>query len=54
MRVDFEIFPQAVDDLMNEMGMVPPDLKAELDRLDAMGIPRDIVFEQGWSVLTGG
>jgi hypothetical protein len=72
-RVDFEVFPQAVDalseviltlqgngdyqgvdDLMNEMGMVPPDLQADLDRLDALGIPRDIVFEQGWDVLTGG
>lgn len=43
-----------VDQLMRERGMVPPELQAELDRLDAMGIPRDIVFEQGWSVLTGG
>ena len=45
---------QGVDDLMNEMGIVHPDLQADLDRLDALGIPRDIVFEQGWSVLTGG
>ena len=45
---------QGVDDLMNEMGLVPPDLQADLDQLDALGIPRDIVFEQGWSVLTGG
>ena len=72
-RVDFDVFPQAVnalseviltlqgdgdyqgvDDLMSEIGVVPPDLQADLDRLDRMGIPRDIVFEQGWSVLTGG
>ncbi len=44
---------QGVDDLMNEKGVVPADLQADLDRLDALGIPRDIVFEQGWSVLTG-
>ncbi len=72
-RVDFEVFPQAVnalseviltlqgdgdydgvDVLMQEKGIVPADLQADLDRLDALGIPRDIVFEQGWSVLAGG
>ncbi|HSG07889.1 MAG TPA: hypothetical protein VLA36_06015 [Longimicrobiales bacterium] len=39
--------------LMAERGVVPPDLQAELDKLDGLGIPRDIVFEQGWSVLAG-
>ncbi len=72
-RVDFEVFPRAVDALseviltlqgdgdyegvealMNEMGMVPDDLQADLDRLDRLGIPRDIVFEQGIEVLFGG
>ena len=43
-----------VDALMNERGFVPPDLQADLDRLDTMGIPRDIVFEQGVEVLLGG
>jgi hypothetical protein len=45
---------EGVDVLMNEKGIVPPDLQADLDRLDALGIPRDIVFEQGWRVLAGG
>jgi peptidase M49-like protein len=72
-RVDFEVFPRAVealseviltlqgdgdyqgvDDLMNERGVVPPELRESLDLLDELGIPRDIVFEQGWDVLTGG
>ncbi|MEZ4416108.1 MAG: Zn-dependent hydrolase [Gemmatimonadota bacterium] len=39
--------------LMAEKGVVPPDLQAELDKLDGMGIPRDIAFEQGWSVVSG-
>ena len=43
-----------VAQLLEEKGMVPPDLQADLDRLDAAGIPRDIVFEQGISVLFGG
>ncbi len=34
-------------------GTVPPGLQADLDRLDSAGIPRDIVFEQGVSVLFG-
>ena len=40
--------------LMAERGVVPPDLQAELDKLDGLGIPRDIVFVQGESVLFGG
>ena len=43
-----------VDRLMAEKGLVPPTLQADLDRLDALGIPRDIVFEQGMGVLFGG
>jgi hypothetical protein len=43
-----------VDQLINEQGIVPPELQADLDRLDGLGIPRDIVFEQGVSVLFGG
>jgi hypothetical protein len=39
--------------LMAERGVVPPDLQAELDKLDGLGIPRDIVFVQGASVLFG-
>jgi len=42
---------EGVDALMQEKGFVPPELQADLDRLDGMGIPRDIVFEQGISVL---
>ena len=45
---------EAVAALIEEKGVVPPDLQADLDRLDAAGIPRDIVFEQGGSVLFGG
>ena len=40
--------------LMEERGFVPPELQADLDRLDSAGIPRDIIFEQGVSVLFGG
>ena len=43
-----------VDALMTERGFVPPELQADLDRLDTMGIPRDVVFEQGVEVLFGG
>ena len=44
---------EGVDDLMRRQGLVPPDLRTDLDRLDDLGIPRDIVFEQGTSVLFG-
>jgi len=43
-----------VDELMEHMGVVPPPLQSDLDRLDTLGIPRDIVFEQGVDVLLGG
>jgi len=45
---------EAVDTLMAEKGMVPAALQADLDRLARAGIPVDIVFEQGASVLFGG
>ncbi|MCE2397966.1 MAG: Zn-dependent hydrolase [Gemmatimonadetes bacterium] len=44
---------EGVAALIEEKGVVPPELQADLDRLDAAGIPRDIVFEQGVSVLFG-
>jgi hypothetical protein len=44
---------EGVAELIREKGIVPPELQADLDRLDGMGIPRDIVFEQGASVLFG-
>jgi hypothetical protein len=44
---------EAVDELMREQGIVPPELQDDLDRLDTLGIPRDIVFEQGADVLLG-
>ena len=45
---------EGVATLMEERGFVPAELQADLDRLDSAGIPRDIVFEQGMSVLFGG
>ena len=45
---------EGVAQLMEAKGLVPPELQADLDRLDSAGIPRDIVFEQGVSVLFGG
>jgi hypothetical protein len=44
---------EGVDRLMSEKGVVSPALQSDLDRLDTLGIPRDIVFEQGASVLFG-
>lgn len=43
-----------VDALLAERGNVPTDLQADLDRLAGAGIPVDVVFEQGPSVLFGG
>jgi hypothetical protein len=34
-----------------EMGSIPPQLQADLDRLEEASIPVDVVFEQGVSVL---
>ena len=39
--------------LLEEKGMVGPGLQAELDRLATLGIPVDIIFEQGMAVLEG-
>lgn len=40
--------------MMGERGFVPPELEADLDRLDSVGISRDAVFEQRAGVLFGG
>lgn len=40
-----------VDALFKEKGVVGPELKKDLDRVGAAGIPRDIVFKQGVEVL---
>ena len=37
--------------LLEELGVIGPELQADLDRLSAAGIPVDIVFEQGPGVL---
>jgi hypothetical protein len=39
--------------LLEEKGMVGPALQTELDRLATLGIPVDIVFEQGMAVIEG-
>ena len=38
--------------LLAEMGVIRPGLQADLDRLATLGIPVDIVFEQGSQTLT--
>ncbi len=40
-----------VTKLMEEKGSIGPDLQKELDKLSGLGIPVDIVFEQGTKVL---
>jgi hypothetical protein len=40
-----------VSRLVQQMAVIPPDLQNDLDRLKAKGIPVDILFEQGVSVL---
>ncbi len=37
--------------LVKDMAVIRPDLQADLDRLKAKGIPVDIIFEQGATVL---
>ncbi len=37
--------------LVQRMGQMPTQLKADLDRLNAAGIPVDVIFEQGPAVL---
>jgi hypothetical protein len=44
----------SVATLVVERGIVPEQLQADLDRLSTLGIPVDVVFEQGASVLFGG
>jgi hypothetical protein len=42
---------EAAATLMRDLGVIGPTLRAELDRLESLGIPVDIVFDQGMSVL---
>jgi hypothetical protein len=42
--------PAAVDAFMARYGNIPPQLRADLDRLAAAAIPVDVVFEQGVEV----
>lgn len=42
---------EEVINLVNEMGLIKPQLQADLDRLAQLGIPVDITFEQGAQVL---
>ncbi|WP_075589754.1 dipeptidyl-peptidase 3 family protein [Labilibacter marinus] len=37
--------------MIKEMGFIQPELQADLDKIAAAGIPRDIVFEQGAHML---
>jgi len=37
--------------MLDEMGIIGPELQADLDRIDQAGIPVDVVFEQGREVL---
>ncbi len=41
----------AAAELITGQGVIGPALQADLDRLSALGIPVDIVFEQGMAVL---
>jgi len=45
---------EAAGRLLEEKGVVGPELQSELDRLATLGIPVDIVFEQGMAVLEDG
>ena len=45
---------EGVTAFMNEMSVIDPTLQGDLDRLTTAGIPVDIVFEQGASVLDQG
>jgi hypothetical protein len=41
----------AVEKVQKEMALIHADLKSDLDRLSKKGIPVDVIFEQGLSVL---
>jgi len=41
----------AVEKIQKEMALIHPELKSDLDRLSKKGIPVDVIFEQGLSVL---
>ncbi|WP_276348436.1 Zn-dependent hydrolase [Daejeonella sp. JGW-45] len=40
-----------VEKVQNEMAIIHPELKSDLDRLSKKGIPVDVIFEQGIDVL---
>jgi hypothetical protein len=42
---------EAAAQLINDKGVIVAELQADLDRLERLGIPVDIVFEQGTEVL---
>jgi hypothetical protein len=42
---------EGVKRLLSEKGIIIPELQRDLDRVNAKGIPKDIVFEQGIKVL---
>ena len=42
---------EAVGQFIDQYGAIGPDLQADLDKVNAAGIPVDIVFEQGLSTL---
>ncbi len=42
---------EAAKNLTEQKGKISPDLQADLDKLDTLGIPVDIIFEQGPDVL---
>jgi hypothetical protein len=44
---------ESVASFVEEYATMPEQLQADLDRLDDEGIPVDITYEQGRSVLTG-
>jgi hypothetical protein len=37
--------------MIDNLGTIQPQLQADLDRIGAAGIPRDIIFKQGLDVL---
>ncbi|MCF8368506.1 MAG: Zn-dependent hydrolase [Bacteroidales bacterium] len=42
---------KAAEKILADMGVIPADLQSELDKLSDVGIPVDIVFEQGPEIL---